>query len=302
MNLNLFRNYLNCLQKYSDFSGRASRLEFWSFILANFLVGMIIGLLIKNSSIHIVYSIIIFTPTLAVTVRRLHDAGHSGEIVAAIYLSAFLGLIFTFSKNETAVIVGSIFFIITVLLNIRLFFLLIQESINQNNLPKDTDIENISVPKEIVNNIKKIEKNRNFLNAITSLQKLNFNIEELSPQKVNTICRVLDVVGEIPLHLRCWSDDVELIIAIDSEGYFTTLHITSIPKENKKAIQLHEAILNKMASKYPLPVSFKFVNSKNNTNCYIFTNNAYECSAENLENCIKVFPLEVNTLMKNYFH
>ena len=109
MNLNLFRNYLNCLQKYSDFSGRASRLEFWSFILANFLVGMIIGLLIKNSSIHIVYSIIIFTPTLAVTVRRLHDAGHSGEIVAAIYLSAFLGLIFTFSKNETAVIVGSIF-------------------------------------------------------------------------------------------------------------------------------------------------------------------------------------------------
>ena len=302
MNLNLFRNYLNCLQKYSDFSGRAARLEFWSFILANFLVGMIIGLLIKNSSIHIVYSIIIFIPTLAVTVRRLHDAGHSGEIVAAIYLSAFLGLIFTFSKNETAAIVGSIFFIITVLLNIRLFFLLIQESINQNNLPKDTDIENISVPKEIVNNIKKIEKNRNFLNAITSLQKLNFNIEELSPQKVNTICRVLDVVGEIPLHLRCWSDDVELIIAIDSEGYFTTLHITSIPKENKKAIQLHEAILNKMASKYPLPVSFKFVNSKNNTNCYIFTNNAYECSAENLENCIKVFPLEVNTLMKNYFH
>ena len=183
-----------------------------------------------------------------------------------------------------------------------MFFLLIQESINQNNLPKDTDIENISVPKEIVNNIKKIEKNRNFLNTITSLQKLNFNIEELSPQKVNTICRVLDVVGEIPLHLRCWSDDVELIIAIDSEGYFTTLHITSIPKENKKAIQLHEAILNKMASKYPLPVSFKFVNSKNNTNCYIFTNNAYECSAENLENCIKVFPLEVNTLMKNYFH
>lgn len=155
MNLNLFRNYLNCLQKYSDFSGRASRLEFWSFILANFLVGMIIGLLIKNSSIHIVYSIIIFIPTLAVTVRRLHDAGHSGEIVAAIYLSAFLGLIFTFSKNETAAIVGSIFFIITVLLNIRLFFLLIQESINQNNLPKDTDIENISVPKEIVNNIKK---------------------------------------------------------------------------------------------------------------------------------------------------
>jgi len=65
-----------CLSKYADFSGRASRSEFWWFVLAQLVV------LIVASLIHrFVYGIAalgLLLPALAVGARRLHDIGKSG--------------------------------------------------------------------------------------------------------------------------------------------------------------------------------------------------------------------------------
>ena len=56
-----------CFTKYDTFSGRASRSEYWFFALFCFIIGMIpfIGL-------------VTILPSIAVTVRRLHDTGRSG--------------------------------------------------------------------------------------------------------------------------------------------------------------------------------------------------------------------------------
>ncbi len=83
-----------CFAKYSTFSGRARRKEFWYWYLficlttiAAFLLGCLLALIFFESNmggaeifiiLNGIWSLIIFLPNLAVTVRRLHDAGHSG--------------------------------------------------------------------------------------------------------------------------------------------------------------------------------------------------------------------------------
>jgi uncharacterized membrane protein YhaH (DUF805 family) len=93
-------------RRYADFSGRSARAEYWGFALLNFLVMMVFAALffafalslnlfqyiesgagpsalftagmIVPISIVGVYWLAIIVPTLAVTVRRLHDRDMSG--------------------------------------------------------------------------------------------------------------------------------------------------------------------------------------------------------------------------------
>ena len=74
-------------KKSFDFSGRATRAEYWWWILFNYILIMFagaLGLLLSqiDESIAVIPTLIFilvnFIPSLAVTIRRLHDAGHSG--------------------------------------------------------------------------------------------------------------------------------------------------------------------------------------------------------------------------------
>ena len=72
-----------CFNKYADFSGRASRAEFWWFYLFTFLVSLIsCG----------VACLVFLIPQYAVGARRLHDTGRSGWL-QLLGLVPFVGLI-----------------------------------------------------------------------------------------------------------------------------------------------------------------------------------------------------------------
>lgn len=70
--------------KYVVFSGRASRSEFWWFILFNVIVGAIISgvmsIINRDAStlVSTLWTIAIFIPFLALSIRRLHDSNKSG--------------------------------------------------------------------------------------------------------------------------------------------------------------------------------------------------------------------------------
>jgi uncharacterized membrane protein YhaH (DUF805 family) len=68
--------------KYVTFSGRSSRAAYWWWYLFTVLVSgaawLIDVLLGTWFIIGALASLVLFLPTLAVTVRRFHDAGHSG--------------------------------------------------------------------------------------------------------------------------------------------------------------------------------------------------------------------------------
>ena len=77
---------------YANFEGRARRSEFWYFALCNFIVGIIFGVLMSVAGffmyIYYIYAAAVLVPSIAVSVRRLHDVGKSGWF----YLLAFVPL------------------------------------------------------------------------------------------------------------------------------------------------------------------------------------------------------------------
>lgn len=76
--------YKQAMKKFADFSGRARRKEYWMFTLVNYAILMILALLeialLPEPTFlpAILYVLVAAVPTLAVTVRRLHDIGNSG--------------------------------------------------------------------------------------------------------------------------------------------------------------------------------------------------------------------------------
>ena len=80
--------YLSVLKKYTVFSGRARRKEYWMFALFNMIfafLAMILDNLLGTTTgdvnigfLYTIYALAVFIPALAVAVRRLHDVGKSG--------------------------------------------------------------------------------------------------------------------------------------------------------------------------------------------------------------------------------
>ena len=74
--------YVEVLKKYAVFHGRARRKEYWMFFVFNLLIALGLGfvdaLVGSAGGIVILYSLAILIPGTAVSVRRLHDTGHTG--------------------------------------------------------------------------------------------------------------------------------------------------------------------------------------------------------------------------------
>ena len=76
-----------CLNKYAVFSGRASRSEFWFFVLFCILGGIIAAIIDtmilgypfeEEGPINLIFSVALIIPSISVTARRLHDINRSG--------------------------------------------------------------------------------------------------------------------------------------------------------------------------------------------------------------------------------
>ena len=85
--MNFQTSIKTCFNKFAIFSGRASRSEFWFFILfgtiggiiATIIYVMIFGYTIEeNGPIYLIFWTITMIPSVAVATRRLHDINKSG--------------------------------------------------------------------------------------------------------------------------------------------------------------------------------------------------------------------------------
>ena len=69
---------------YANFKGRASREEYWMFILFNFIFGIALSFIegflfgLYSNILSNIYYLAVLVPTIAVAVRRMHDTGKSG--------------------------------------------------------------------------------------------------------------------------------------------------------------------------------------------------------------------------------
>ncbi|AXJ00478.1 Uncharacterized membrane protein YhaH, DUF805 family [Cyclonatronum proteinivorum] len=89
--------YFKALNRYTDFSGRSRRREFWLFWLFNVLIFFVITSLgtwfgVETDEVFFygtLYNFAVLVPSLAVTVRRMHDSNRSGWWILVIILPAF---------------------------------------------------------------------------------------------------------------------------------------------------------------------------------------------------------------------
>ena len=89
--------YLEVLRKYAVFSGRARRKEYWTFFFVNLVIGFIGGLIPFINILVGIYGLAILIPSIAVSIRRLHDTNRSGFWLLVVFvpvLGAILLLVF----------------------------------------------------------------------------------------------------------------------------------------------------------------------------------------------------------------
>lgn len=87
--------YVGVLKKYVEFSGRARRKEYWMFFLVNFVIALalaVVDAVLGFGLLGGLYALAVLLPSLAVTVRRLHDTGRTGWWVL-IGLVPLIGII-----------------------------------------------------------------------------------------------------------------------------------------------------------------------------------------------------------------
>lgn len=94
--------YIAVLKEYATFSGRARRKEYWMFFLFSTIAAVVLSILDMAIGtfdpqsgfglISLAYFVAVFLPNLAVTVRRLHDAGLSGWWILLVFVP-FIGAI-----------------------------------------------------------------------------------------------------------------------------------------------------------------------------------------------------------------
>ena len=97
--------YLHVLKNYATFSGRARRKEYWMFFLFNVLISLGLGVLDVVAGTYSVeyetgffsglYSLLVLIPSIAVSVRRLHDTNRSGWWIV-ISLIPIIGVLVLF--------------------------------------------------------------------------------------------------------------------------------------------------------------------------------------------------------------
>lgn len=90
--------FLRFWKKYTVFKGRASRSEFWWWVLAAFGINIVLDILNtatdeKLGFLATIWGLVTLIPTLALSVRRLHDTNKPGWWVAIFYIAMVIGLI-----------------------------------------------------------------------------------------------------------------------------------------------------------------------------------------------------------------
>lgn len=82
-----------CFAKYADFSGRASRPEYWWFILFIILAGLAISLVSQELSG--LFTLGTLLPSIAAAARRLHDTNRSGwwQLIVLVPVVGFIVLV-----------------------------------------------------------------------------------------------------------------------------------------------------------------------------------------------------------------
>jgi uncharacterized membrane protein YhaH (DUF805 family) len=93
--------FTDAFKKYADFSGRATRTQYWMYILIAsiiYLVLAVVDALLGTFIFAVIYNLGILIPSISIAARRLHDTDRTGwwqlilfiPLIGSIILLVFL--------------------------------------------------------------------------------------------------------------------------------------------------------------------------------------------------------------------
>lgn len=88
-------NYMKVFKNYANFSGRTGKREFWTFLLVNFGISIllsIVGQILNFTLLGTLFSLLILIPTIAVWVRRMRDIGKEWWFMLIPFYNLYLAL------------------------------------------------------------------------------------------------------------------------------------------------------------------------------------------------------------------
>lgn len=88
-----------CFSKYADFNGRASRSEYWWFVLFTVLVSFATSVI--SDKLSLLFSVGTLLPSIAVAARRLHDTNRSGwwQLIAFLPIIGWIVIIYFLAQE-----------------------------------------------------------------------------------------------------------------------------------------------------------------------------------------------------------
>ncbi|VAW75333.1 Integral membrane protein [hydrothermal vent metagenome] len=90
--------FLDAFKRYADFSGRATRQQYWMFILFYFIGYIVLAVIdgvLGTFVLAILYSLVLLVPSISIAARRLHDTGRTGwwQLISLIPLIGIIVMI-----------------------------------------------------------------------------------------------------------------------------------------------------------------------------------------------------------------
>lgn len=108
--IKMWKQYVYCLKNFNQTKGRATRYEYWSFIIINGIISVILATIyhaifketsrVKNTAFY-VYSLLTLIPVISAEIRRLHDTNRkdSWVILSFIPILSLIPMIFLLQKS-----------------------------------------------------------------------------------------------------------------------------------------------------------------------------------------------------------
>lgn len=93
-----FDHFTDALKKYTEFNGRATRTQFWSYALIYFVISVVLGWV--GMLAQTIFCLALLSPSLAIGTRRLHDIDRPGlwQLLWLIPVIGWLVLIIFFAQ------------------------------------------------------------------------------------------------------------------------------------------------------------------------------------------------------------
>ena len=97
--------FLDAIKKYADFSGRATRKEYWMFVLFYMIIFLLLSVvdgLLGTFVLGGIFSLAVLVPSVSIAARRLHDIGRTGwwQLITLIPVIGIIILIVFLTQNS----------------------------------------------------------------------------------------------------------------------------------------------------------------------------------------------------------